>query len=52
MELISVVAHVNGHVNIKAWISSNKRNITENGYDCMVADKTGSLWLRIIKLNL
>lgn len=52
MELISVVAHVGAHVNLRAWISGDKRKVTEDGYECKIADKTGSLWLQIMKLNL
>ena len=52
MELISVVAHVGAHVNLKAWICSAEKNPSEAGYECMIADKTGSLCLRVFKLNL
>ena len=52
MDLISVVAHVGAHVNLKVMTCVNKRNENENGYELMVADKTGSVWLRVSKLNL
>ena len=52
MELISVVAHVGAHVNLKVMICVSKRNENENGHEIMVADKTGSVWLRVSKLNL
>lgn len=32
MDLISVVAHVGAHVNLKVMICVNKRNENENGY--------------------
>lgn len=52
MELITVVAHLDAHVNVRAWICSNKRNERENEHERMIADKTGSLWMRVMKLNL
>lgn len=47
-----MVAHLDAHVNVRAWICSNKRNERENEHERMIADKTGSLWMRVMKLNL
>ena len=51
MELISTIAHVGGHVNVKALIGTNRHEI-DDGYERLLADKTGSLWLRGSNLNL
>ena len=52
MELISVVAHVGAHVNLKVWICMNRRNENEGGYEVMIADKTGSVWLAVGRVQL
>ena len=44
--LLKVPDHVQGHVNVKVWVSSNKRNQKDEEYDCLIADTTGSLWAR------
>lgn len=36
--------HVQEHVNVKVYVSTNKRNQKDEEYDCLVADKSGSLW--------
>ena len=51
MLLCNVYQHINEHVNVKVWVSPTQRNQTENGFSCLVADKTGSLWARFLKGN-
>ena len=41
--------HINGYVNVRVWASPNRRNENENGFSCLVADKTGSLWAKFSK---